>query len=145
MTQSAVHARERDRIPDVVELLRRFARMAELPAFLAEELRVDIEENEREFQVRAEIPGVRKEDVQVSVDGCVLTIHTRIVEPRHDPKAQDGHRSLVAELRRGSLSRTVHLPHEIEEKKVHAKLENGILSLTCPKRVSGKQTLVAIQ
>ena len=144
MNPSVTSARERDRIPDVVDVFRRFARMAELPAFLVEELRIDVEENEREFLVRAEVPGVRKEDVQVTVDGGVLTIRTHVAEPRRD-KAQDGHRSLVSELRHGSLSRTVHLPHEIEEKKVHAKLENGVLGLTCPKRVSARQTVVSIQ
>lgn len=145
MNPSVIAARERDRIPDVVDLFRRFARMAELPAFLAEEMRVDIEENEREYLVKAEIPGVRKEDVQVSVDGSVLTIHALMAEHKREGKAPDGHRTLVSELRHGNLSRAVHLPHEIEEKKVHARLENGILSLSCPKRSSGKQTLVAIQ
>jgi len=145
MTHHAATTRARDRQPDILELFRRFARMAELPAFLAEDMRLDIEENEREYRVKAEMPGVRKEDIQVTVDGTLLAIRARADGPRHDAKADDGQRNLVSELRHGEFSRAVRLSHEIEEKKVHAKLENGILSLTCPKRASGKQTLVAIQ
>lgn len=145
MTQPVVPTRERDRLPDVAELFRRFARMAELPAFLAEDLRLDIDENEREYRVKAEMPGVRKEDVQVTVDGTLLAIRAHAPGVKREGKADDGQRSLVSELRHGEFSRAVRLSHEIDEKKVHAKLENGILSLTCPKRASGKQTLVAIQ
>jgi len=145
MAQPVVPTRERDRLPDVAELFRRFARMAELPAFLAEDLRLDIDENEREYRVKAEMPGVRKEDVQVTVDGTLLAIRAQAPGARREAKADDGQRSLISELRHGEFSRAVRLSHEIDEKKVHAKLENGILSLTCPKRASGKQTLVAIQ
>jgi HSP20 family protein len=145
MTQHAAVRRDRDHLPDALELFRRFARMAELPAFLAEDMRLDIEENEREYRVKAEMPGVRKEDVQVTVDGTLLAIRARAGGARRDAKADDGRRSLVSELRHGEFSRAVRLSHEIEEKKVHARLEDGILSLTCPKRASGKQTLVAIQ
>ena len=145
MTQHAAPSRDRDRLPDTLELFRRFARMADLPAFLAEDMRLDIEENDREYHVKAEMPGVRKEDIQVTVDGTLLAIRAHAPGARHDAKGGDGQRSLVSELRHGEFSRAVRLSHEIEEKKVHAKLENGILSLTCPKRASGKQTLVAIQ
>jgi HSP20 family protein len=145
MTHPVVPTRECDRLPDAAELFRRFARMAELPAFLAEDMRLDIEENDHEYRVKAEMPGVRKEDVQVTVDGTLLAIRARAEGGKREGKADDGQRTLVNELRHGEFSRAVRLSHEIEEKKVHAKLENGILSLTCRKRASGKQTLVAIQ
>jgi len=147
MTKPAVaSSRERDRLPDVLELFRRFARMAELPAFLAEDMRLDIEENDHEYRVQAEMPGVRKEDIQVTVDGTLLAIRARAAAPaRRDAKGHDGQRNIVNELRHGEFSGAVRLPREIEEKKVHARLENGILSLTCPKRASSRQTLVAIQ
>jgi HSP20 family protein len=137
--------RERDRLPDIVELFRRFARLAEAPASSGEDLRVDLEESDKEFRVRAEIPGARKEELEVRVDGNTLTIAVRAGNGGHPPKLHDGHRVLVSELPHGNRSRSLRLPHEIEEKKVHASFEDGVLRLTCPKRTSGRQNLVAIQ
>jgi HSP20 family protein len=143
---AVVPMRERERVPDITEVFRRFVRLADLPSLIGEDLPIDVEENEKDYRVKVEIPGARKEDVQVRVDGHVLSIDVGAVEPpAQEAKSRPGHRVLINELHHGSRSRTVQLPQEIDEKRVHAAFDNGVLKLTCPKRASARQTLVAIQ
>src|SRR6202007_543015 len=99
----------RNHRPPGLRLFPRFARMAELPAFLAEDMRLDIEENDREYRVKAEMPGVRKEDVQVTGDATLLAIRARADGARRDARSDYGQRNLVSELRHGEFSRAVRL------------------------------------
>ncbi|HZF86304.1 MAG TPA: Hsp20/alpha crystallin family protein [Burkholderiaceae bacterium] len=89
----------------------------------------------------AEIPGAKKEDVRVSIDGSYVSIAAEI---NKDEERKSG-RSIVRETFRGSVSRGFSLASEVDDKNAVAKLEDGVLRLTLPKREGAPQKLLKIQ
>lgn len=133
-----------DRIENLFpEMIRRWARPMQLidEADLPADIRVDVTENEKEYLVTAEIPGAKKEDVRVSIDGSYVSIAAEI---KKDEEKKHG-RSIVRETYRGSVSRGFSLASEVDDKNAVAKLENGVLRLTLPKREGGAHKLLKIQ
>jgi HSP20 family protein len=112
---------------------------------LPQEMRVDVTENEKAYLVKAEMPGARKEDIHVSVDGNYVSIGAEVKEEKKETKKGNGERTLIHELRYGSMSRAFTLPHEVDEKEADAKFENGVLSLTLPKRGPTTSKTIAIK
>lgn len=77
------------------------------------------------YVVRADLPGVDPEkDIEVKVDGDVLTIHGERREEEHD----DGH----SEVRYGSFTRSVRLPKGADATDVVARYDAGVLEVTVP-------------
>lgn len=133
-----------DRVENFLpEMLRRWARPLQLldETELPADIRVDITENDKEYLVTAEIPGAKKEDVRVSIDGSYVSISAEI---NKDEERKSG-RSIVRETFRGSVSRGFSLASEVDDKNAVAKLEDGILRLTLPKREGASQKLLKIQ
>lgn len=133
-----------DRVENFLpEMLRRWARPLQLldETELPADIRVDITENDKEYLVTAEIPGAKKEDVRVSIDGSYVSIAADI---NKDEERKSG-RSIVRETFRGSVSRGFSLASEVDDKNAVAKLEDGILRLTLPKREGASQKLLKIQ
>ena len=133
-----------DRIESLFpELLRRWARPMQLidEPDLPADIRVDVTENEKEYLVTAEIPGAKKEDIRVSIDGSYVSIAAEI---KKDEEKKHG-RSIVRETYRGSVSRGFSLANEVDDKNAVAKLENGVLRLTLPKREGSAHKLLKIQ
>lgn len=102
-----------------------------LPA--ASQIRIDVNENDKEFVVQAEMPGVPKEDIHVSIDGNTVTLQAEVKQ--HD-KQTEGERVLRSERYFGAVSRSFQLPADIDEAAAKAKYENGVLLLTLPKKIS---------
>jgi HSP20 family protein len=112
------------------EFFRRFARPMSLAEDTPAEIRIDITESDKDYLVRAEIPGAKKDDIRVTVDGNFVSI---TAEVKKEKQEKSGDRVLLKETYFGSASRGFSLAHEIDDKAVVAKLDNGILSLTLPK------------
>lgn len=91
---------------------------------------VDVSENENEFVVRVEIPGVRKEDVDVTVENGVLTINA---ENKSETEEKEGERVIRQERRYGKYMRSLRLGTDINESKVKATHKDGVLQVTLPK------------
>jgi HSP20 family protein len=127
------------------ELFSDFFRRAALPRVFgdeaAHEIRIDVTENDKDYQVRAAVPGVKKEDVRITVDGNFVTIATEV---RKEKEEKSNGRTLLKEAYFGSSSRGFSLAHEIDEKAVAAKLEDGVLKLTLPKRQSSGARTVTV-
>jgi HSP20 family protein len=122
------------------EMLRRWSRPLALAddVNLPADIRVDVSENDKEYLVSAEIPGANKDDIRVSIDGNYVSISADI---KKDKEEKHG-RSLVRETYRGNVSRGFTLATDVDDKAAVAKLENGVLHLTLPKREgSGSRTL----
>ena len=132
-----------ERLDDLFpDLFRRLSRPLQMPADAPGEIRLDITENDKDYQVRAEIPGAKKEDIRVTVDGNFVSI---AAEVRKEKEEKSGGRVLVKETYIGSASRGFSLAHEIDDKAVVAKLDNGVLKLTLPKREGSGPRTIAIQ
>ena len=122
--------------------LRPFRR--EWPAFPELELsmpKIDVIDRDAEVVVRAEVPAVKKEDIEVSVSGDVLTIKG---ESKHEEKEEKGD-YYRCEISRGSFSRTVTLPHSVDSGGAKAKFDNGVLELILPKVEKSKRRSVKIE
>ena len=73
-----------------------------------QDIRIDIEEDEKQYIVRAEIPGAKKEDLRVEVDGNRVSIAAEVRKDREETK-QKG-RMLVRETYEGSVFRSFYSP-----------------------------------
>ncbi|WP_372524383.1 Hsp20/alpha crystallin family protein [Piscinibacter sp.] len=127
--------------PDV---FRRMIRPTLLNAEPQRELRLDVTENDKGYEVRAEVPGATKEDIRVTIDRNFVSITAEIKQEKEE-KFGTGSRSLVREIYRGSTTRSFSLAHEVDDKAAIAKYENGILMLSLPKRSEGASRTLNIQ
>jgi len=89
------------------------------------------------LHVEAELPGIRSEDLEVSVEGHVLTIRATAST---ESEVKEEH-YLVRECSKQSFLRRLDLPEGIQADAIHAKFEDGILRLTMPmqKQVEGRK------
>ena len=124
------------------EMLRRFGWPTRLADDNPAEIRIDVTEKDKDYEVRAQIPGAKKEDIRVSVDGNFVSIAAEVKKDREEKSAG---RVVLKETYHGSVSRGFSLAHEIDAKGVVAKLEDGVLKLTLPKREGTGSRTIAIQ
>ncbi len=112
------------------------ARTAELPA--AVRARMDVIDKNDRFEVLVDLPGVKKDDIQVTIEGPRVAI---TAETKSEKEEKEGDRVLHSERFAASYARTFELPAEVTEDGAEAAFENGVLKLTLPKRavVSSKR------
>jgi HSP20 family protein len=108
----------------------------------AARMRVDVTESDGAYLVAAELPGVRKEDIQVSIDGAQVTLSAEV---KREKEVSDKERVLHSERIYGKLARSFALPQEIDETKAEAKFRDGVLELTLPKKAAAARRQLAIQ
>ena len=92
---------------------------------------VDIRESENELRLDLELPGIQPEEVEVTAENGILTVQG---EKRNERKEGDeGSRYHVVERSYGSFLRSFQLPPGLDEEKIEADYNNGILSIHIPK------------
>jgi HSP20 family protein len=101
---------------------------------------VDVSEGKRDILVKAEIPGVDKEDIDLSIDGRLLTI---CGEKKHEKEESDERYHRV-ESSFGLYKRTIELPTDVDESKVDAKYKNGILKIKLKKAKEAETKKITI-
>lgn len=108
----------------------------------APQIRLDLSETDGAYAVKAEIPGVKKEDIDVRIDGNQLTISAEVKQDKEENK--DG-RVLRCERRYGYASRSVLLGSDVDQAAADAKYSNGVLELALPKNApaAGRRLTVA--
>jgi len=104
-------------------------------------MKVDVAEKNGAYVVKGELPGVRKEDIHVSVDGAQVTLEAEVKQE----KSTDHERVLHTERTYGKVTRAFTLPQEIDESKVQAKFQDGVLELTLPKKQAAPRKQITIQ
>ncbi|MDD2925580.1 Hsp20/alpha crystallin family protein [Rhodoferax sp.] len=104
------------------------------------QIKVDVSETPQQYTVQAEIPGVPKEDIHVSMEGNLVTLRAEI---KQQDSTNSDEKVLRSERYFGAVSRSFQLAADIDQTKAKAKYENGILTLTLPKKqaVGGSQRL----
>jgi len=98
------------------------------------QIKIDVKENDQAYTVQAEVPGVGKEDIQVSLDGAVVMLRAEVKQ--HDAQTRDD-KLLRSERYFGSIARSFQLPQEINPSEAVARYDNGVLTLTLPKKQGG--------
>jgi HSP20 family protein len=91
---------------------------------------VNIKEDADGFQVELAAPGFSKKDFRIELDNNELTISS---EKKVENETKDGERFTKREFSYQSFSRTFTLPNIVNNEKIGAKYENGILRVTIPK------------
>ena len=101
----------------------------------------DIVERENDYLVTADLPGIKKEDIQVTLDNGVLTISAETKEEKEEKK---GENYIRKERRYGKYTRNVSLNHQVDENKVEATYHDGVLELVLPKLEAVKPKKLAV-
>jgi len=106
------------------------------------QFRVEVSEGEQAYTLRAEIPGVKKDDINISIDGDQVAISAEV---KNEKEVQDGERVLRSERYYGKVQRAFALGQAVDENGASAKYADGILELTLPKKAIAQAKRIAIQ
>lgn len=90
---------------------------------------VDVSQTSKEVIVKAELPGMDPKEIDISLQGNLLTIKGQ----RKQEKEEDGEDFHRVERSYGSFSRTIRLPAEVQVEQVNATYKDGILRIALPK------------
>jgi HSP20 family protein len=94
---------------------------------------LEVTASDHEVRVSAELPGMEEKDIELLVDEDVLTI-------RGEKKAEtEDKERRFSERFYGRFERVVPLPFAVEDEKVEASFENGVLTVTLPKSAKAKE------
>jgi HSP20 family protein len=104
--------------------------------------KVDVAEKDGAYLVSAELPGVKKEDINVNIDGAQVSIEAEV---KREKEATQDERVLHRERVYGKVSRSFTLPQEVDEAKAEAKFKDGVLELLLPKKAAAQRKQIAIQ
>jgi HSP20 family protein len=102
---------------------------------------VDIFENKNEIVLEAELPGMTADDVNISIENNVLTLHG---ERRFEKKDESDNFHRV-ERSYGSFTRSFTLPPTVSSENANAEFQNGVLRLTLAKREEAKPRRIEIK
>jgi len=104
--------------------------------------RMDVTEDEAAYTVHAEIPGVKKDDIQVTIDGNQVAI---TAEVKHNQEDKQGEKVLRSERYYGKVHRAFSLAQEVDEAASEARYTDGVLELRLPKRAAVSAKKLSIQ
>lgn len=106
-------------------------------------MRIDVAEQDNAYEVKADIPGVKKEDINVRIDGNVVQIDAEV--KREKQTKGNGDKVLRSERYFGTISRTFSLADDVDEAKAEAKYADGVLTLQLPKKTTAAARKLAVQ
>ncbi|RUP32628.1 MAG: Hsp20/alpha crystallin family protein [Curvibacter sp.] len=98
-------------------------------------IKVDVIESDDAYTVHAEVPGVAKEDLHVTLEGQTLSLSAEVRQ--QDQAVRDG-QVLCRERYFGQVARSIPLPAEVDVSQARARYEDGVLTLTLPKRQASR-------
>ena len=105
-------------------------------------MKVEVAERNGSYLVTAELPGVKKEDIQVTIDGAQVTL---AAEAKREKETTEADRVLASERSFGRVTRSFTLPQELDETRVEARFRDGVLELALPKKAAAERKRITIQ
>ena len=102
---------------------------------------VDVRESQNELALSVEVPGVSPDQIEVTIDNGVLTVKG---EKREERKEGDEGQYHLVERSYGTFMRSFQLPKNLDESKIEAKHEHGILTIRIPKAALPQPKKIAI-
>ncbi len=97
---------------------------------------IDVAENETAIRIEAELPGMKEDEVNVSLKDGVLTIQGEKKSERDETK-DDVH---LTERSYGRFQRSFGVPDSVDQDQIEAKMDNGVLHISLPKRPDAVQS-----
>lgn len=101
---------------------------------------LDVHEDKDNFVIKAEMPGMRKEDIEVSLNAGALSISG---ERKQESESKD-REWIRSERSFGRFQRTLELPTSVQADKVSAEYRDGILTITLPKAEEAKPRQIGV-
>lgn len=112
-----------------------------IPARSVSGVPVETEETDTHFVVRADVPGVSKDNLNIEVDGDIMTISGE----KKCEKKDESKTGYYTERFYGKFSRTIRLPADIDSEKVEASYDNGVIEIKIPKTEKSKAKKIEIK
>ena len=94
-------------------------------------IKMDVTETKDGYTVHAEMPGVKKENINVEIEGNTVTITADV---KKEWEKKEGDKVLRSERYFGNVYRSFTLPHDLDEAKSVAKYDGGVLELTLARK-----------
>lgn len=104
--------------------------------------RLEVSERDDRYEVRAELPGASKEAIAIDIDGARVSISAQAGAAS---ERKDGEKVIYSERRHESFARSFELPQAVNPDAAHAKFEDGVLTLTLPKKEVAKARRLTVQ
>lgn len=98
-------------------------------------MKTDVKETENGYELDVDLPGFKKDEIKLELQNGYLTIST---EKSLENKDEQKGRVLRQERYAGTMSRSFYVGEHVTEEDIHARYENGVLSLTIPKKEAPK-------
>lgn len=105
-------------------------------------LRVDVRETAEAYVVYAELPGVKKDQIEVEIEGNEVSIAAHVGDKR---EPREGEKWLRLERFQGRSARRFALPQDLDESRADARFVDGVLELTLPKNAPATGRKITIQ
>jgi len=102
----------------------------------AREMRTDVKEHEDHYEVDIDLPGFQKDEIQLSLENGYLTVSAAKGLDRE--KADHKGKIIRQERYAGELQRSFYVGEALTEEDITARFENGVLSLSVPKKDTKK-------
>ena len=112
-----------------------------LPAEAELKMKLDVKEDDKAFTVQAEVPGVKKEDIQVSIEGNQVSLRAEVKKEKEEKK---GEKVVYSERSYGMVGRSFTLPVEVDATGARAEYKDGVLNLTLPKKSNGAAHRISV-
>jgi HSP20 family protein len=107
------------------------------------QMRIDVSEKDNGYVVKADIPGVKKEDINIRIDGNVVQIDA---ESKQEKETKDeGGKVLRSERYYGTISRTFSLGQDVDDAKAQASYADGVLTMELPKKTTESAKKITVK
>lgn len=132
----------------VDELFSDFFHRASVPASrhsnapAASRARLDVLDQGSNFEIKVDLPGIRKDDINVGIEGARISINA---ESKASSENKNGDKVLYSERYSTSYARSFELPAEVTEEGADARFEDGVLTLSLPKRAPTVSKRLAVK
>lgn len=118
----------------------RYTDLTEIPSGFDFSPVADLKETDTEYVLRLDVPGIRKEDISIEVENNCVTVRGE----RKEEKEEESAKRHYMEAAYGSFMRSFALPQMIEDSKVDAKYDAGVLTVVIPKNKKSSAKSVSV-
>jgi HSP20 family protein len=125
----------------VDEWMRRFFHPLRTRGEGAVDISVDVSEKNGAYLIKAEIPGVKKEDINVSIERNMVSISAEV---KRESEEKQGEKVLRRERYHGMMQRSFSLPSQVDDSKAQARYVDGVLELTLPKKEGSSEKKLTV-
>lgn len=102
---------------------------------------IDMYQTDNDVVVKADLPGIKADEVQINVNGDILTIRGE-TKQEDEKKEKSWH---IREHRWGAFERSIRLPTGVIADKANADFDNGVLTITLPKTEEVKPRTISVK